>query len=283
MRGAVAETLFCRGWLPERPRAAVLIVHGFAEHSGRYEHAGLWLAERGFAAHAYDHVGHGRSSGVRCHVRRFDDFLDDLDRVVERVRADAPDLPLVLLGHSMGGLIVATHACERAPDAVGVVLSGPPLGLGGAPHARMWLARALRLVAPRVSLDPGLDLDGLCSDPEVLEAYLADPLVERHMTASLAAELMRTVGRTGARGAEVALPLLVLHGEDDTICAARFSEDFAAAAPRGRFVRYPGMRHEILNEPGRAEVLGEIASWIEERLAEPAAARAGSGRDPGRG
>lgn len=268
MRGAVADALARRGWLPERPRAAVLIVHGYGEHSGRYEHVGRWLAERGLAAHAYDHLGHGRSSGVRCHVRRFDDYLDDLARVLDRIRQEAPELPLVLLGHSMGGLVVAKFARERRPDVAGVALSGPALGLAGAVRRRLWLTRVLRLFAPRMALDAGLDPKGLCTDPRVVEAYLADPLVERRMTVSLAAELMKAVSRTGPGGADVALPLLVLHGDDDPICGPAFAERFASAAPHGRFVRYPGLRHEILNEPSWERVLENLLAWLDS-LPEP--------------
>ena len=268
--GAAAESLFRRGWVPEAPRASVLLVHGFGEHSGRYEHVGRWLAERGFAVHAYDHLGHGRSSGIRCHVERFDQYLDDLALVLEAVRKDAPGLPVLLIGHSMGGLIVASFARERRPDVRGLVLSGAALAVAaGRTRFQMWLARGLRSIAPRLSMASGLDLDGLASDPKVLEAYLADPLVERKLTVSLAAELMGAVERTAPRGADIALPLLAMHGSDDTLTSASGSEQFAAAAPRGRFVLYPGLRHEIFNEPSYERVLGDAAAFFDELLATP--------------
>jgi alpha-beta hydrolase superfamily lysophospholipase len=255
--------------VPDAPRASVLIVHGFAEHSGRYEHVGRWLAERGFAVHAYDHLGHGHSSGPRCHVERFDQYLDDLASVLEHLRKDSPNHPIFLVGHSMGGLIVATFARERRPDVAGIVLSGPALAVAqGRTRVQMWLARVLRIVAPRLKMASGLDLDGLASDPRVLEAYLADPLVESRLTVSLAAELMSTVERTAPGGGEIALPLLALHGSDDTLCAPSGSEQFATAAPRGRFILYRGLRHEIFNEPSYEEVLGDVASFFEEQLTE---------------
>jgi acylglycerol lipase len=263
-----SQALFRRGWIPENPRASVLLVHGFAEHSGRYEHVGLWLAERGFAVHAYDHLGHGRSGGRRCHVDRFEEYLDDLAIVLDQVRAEHPDLPVFLVGHSMGGLVVAAFARERKPDVAGIVLSGAALGVPeGNARGRVWMARAIRTVLPRLRLAPGLDLDGLASDPRVREAYLADPLVEHKMTASLAAELMAAVDRTGPNGREVALPLLALHGADDPICAPSGSERFASAAPRGRFLRYAGLRHEIFNEPTYRDVLADAVAFIEECLA----------------
>jgi len=270
-RGASGELLFRRGWIPERARATVLIVHGFAEHSGRYEHVGRFLAERGFAAHAYDHRGHGRSAGRRCHVDRFNEYLDDLTIVLEQVRADRPGDPAFLVGHSMGGLVVATFARERKPDVSGVVLSGAALALPQG-NSRIRIARLMRAILPRLRLDAGLDLQGLSTDPRVIEAYLADPLVERKMTASLAAELLGAVERTGPNGSDVALPLLVLHGGDDPICPPEGSERFAAAARAGRFVRYPGLRHEIFNEPSHRDVLADVAAFFDERLAGSAGA-----------
>jgi acylglycerol lipase len=272
-RGASQELLFRRGWVPEHARASVLIVHGFAEHSGRYEHVGQWLAEHGFAVHAYDHRGHGRSAGRRCHVDRFDEYLDDLAIVLSQVRADAPDDPLFLIGHSMGGLIVATFARERSPSVAGIALSGAALAVPEN-NARIKIARMIRALLPRLRLSAGLDLDGLASDPRVLEAYLADPLVERKMTASLAAELIGAVSRTGPGGADVKLPLLVMHGGDDPICAPSGSEQFSAAAPSARFIRYPGLRHEIFNEPSYRDVLTDVASFFEAQIAAAPSARA---------
>ena len=264
-RGSSDVVLFRRGWIPERPRAAVVLVHGFGEHSGRYEHVGRWLAQRDIAVHAYDHRGHGRSSGPRCHVDRFDDYLDDLAAVLGQVRADAAGLPLFLIGHSMGGLVVATFARERSPDVSAIVLSGAALALPEASW-RARIARWIRAVLPRLRLPAGLPLEGLSTDPRVLEAYLADPLVEQKMSASLAVELMAAVDRTGPGGADVAMPLLVLHGADDPICAPDGSERFALAARGARFIRYPNLRHEIFNEPSFESVLGDVLSFLDARF-----------------
>jgi len=271
-RGSSGEMLFRRGWVSDRARASILLVHGFGEHSGRYEHVGRWFADRGFAVHAYDHRGHGRSAGRRCHVDRFDDYLDDLAVVLERVRADAPETALFLVGHSMGGLVVATFARERSPSVTGLVLSGAALAMPQGSN-RIRIARLVRAVLPRLRVSAGLDLAGLSNDPRVLEAYLADPLVERQMTASLAVELLSALERTGPGGADVALPLLVLHGGDDPICAPAGSERFAAAAPAARFIRYQGLRHEIFNEPSYPDVLADVASFFEERLVSARSAR----------
>jgi alpha-beta hydrolase superfamily lysophospholipase len=264
-QGAGARELFGRAWLPDAPRAAMLVVHGLAEHSGRYAHVGSWLAARGIAVHAYDHQGHGLSSGPRCHVRRFSDFLDDLEIALERTRRAHRGLPLFVFGHSMGGLVVAALATERRPDVAGFATSGaallPPASFS---RARLWLLRAVRLLAPRLSFENGLDAAGLSRDPAVVEAYLADPLVHRRITTSLAGELFTTMGRTLARAGAVERPLLALHGEEDPICPAEGSRSFAAAVPSGRYLGLPRMRHEILNEPEREAVLECLLEWVRE-------------------
>jgi alpha-beta hydrolase superfamily lysophospholipase len=260
--------LFGRSWEAAAPRRELVLVHGYGEHSGRYEHVGRFLAERGARVHAYDHQGHGRSSGTRCHVRRFSDFLDDLDRVVERARGAARGRPTYVIGHSMGGLISCAWARERRPHLSGLVVSAPALAAPGGPSPA--LLRLLPLVsrlAPRLSLASELDAEGLSRDPVVVEAYLADPLVHLRMTLSLARELFAAMRRTAGGGGDLALPALMLHGADDPICSPDASRRFAEAAPDCRYRSYPGLRHEIFNEPEREAVLGDVQAWIEEREA----------------
>lgn len=267
--GAGGRRLFERRWEPPAPERSLVLVHGYAEHSGRYDHVAAWFAARGAAVHAFDHQGHGHSSGVRCHVRRFGDFLDDLDIVVERARALAPDLPLYVVGHSMGGLIVCNWAVERAPKIDGLVISAPALGADQAPSGlRMAALRALRRVWPTGFVGGGLDAEGLSRDPAVVKAYLEDPLIVLRMTFSLGVELFGALSRTAARGGDVRSPLLMLHGDADPICSPAASEAFARAAPDARYVSYPGLRHEIFNEPEREQVFEDVQRWICER--EPA-------------
>jgi alpha-beta hydrolase superfamily lysophospholipase len=261
--GAGGRELFTRAWLPDDASAAALIVHGYAEHSGRYEHVGGWLATRGVAVHAFDHQGHGRSSGRRCHVRRFSDFLDDTELAMARARGANPGIPLFVIGHSMGGLIAATLAVERTPHVVGYVTSGAALAAGEPlSRARRGLLRAARTLAPTLSFASGIDPAGLSRDPAVVRAYLDDPLVERRITTSLATELFAAMERTRSRGGSVEQPLLALHGEDDPICSPAGSRAFASAASRGRYLGFPGLRHEIFNEPEREAVFERLLEWL---------------------
>lgn len=261
--GAGSRVLFARAWLPDEPFASALLVHGFAEHSGRYEELGSWLAARGLAVHAFDHQGHGRSAGRRCYVRAFGDLLDDAEHALARARDAHRDLPLFVIGHSMGGLITASLAVERRPDVAGYALSGAALASASPPpRFQLALLRVARRIVPTLSFLSGLDPEGLSTDPAVVRAYLDDPLVERRITTSLAAELFAAMRRTAARAGSVDRPLLALHGEEDPICASAGSRAFAAAAPRGRYLGFAGMRHEIFNEPERGKVFESLLDWL---------------------
>jgi acylglycerol lipase len=269
-RSGRAPLIFRRAWLPESPWAALLLVHGYAEHSGRYEEIAAWLASRGIAVHAYDQRGHGLSEGTRCHVDSFDEYLDDLDRVLLFVREAHRDLPCALLGHSMGGLVVCAYLADRRPAIQAAATSGAALQLGpGVSRGRVAAARFVRRVLPRLAIGSGLDLAGLSRDPEVVRKYVEDPYVVRTMTASLAAEILTAIPRVAARAVEVQVPMLMLHGEDDPLCPCEGSRTFSGAVrvPGSAFRSYPGLRHEIFNEPERESVYADLFEWLRATLA----------------
>ena len=256
----------------------MLVVHGYAEHSERYEQTASWFAARGFAVHAYDQRGHGRSEGVRCHVDRFEQYLDDLAVVLDAVHEEAAGLPITLVGHSMGGLVACAFLADRRPAVANAVLSGPALSLGsGISRLRVLTARVLRSFAPRLSMGSGLDPQGISRDPAVVAGYLEDPLVSRTMTASLAAEMLRAVPETAARAVEIQVPVLLMHGEDDPLCPALGSRAFRAGlGVQGCELRtYPGLRHEIFNEPEREQVYRDALAWLD-GLSQSEAVKAGS-------
>jgi alpha-beta hydrolase superfamily lysophospholipase len=272
--GEDGRRLFRRSWLPDAPTRVVLLVHGFAEHSGRYEAMGAWLARRGCAVHAYDHRGHGRSPGPRNYVDSFDDYLDDLGRLLDLVRKEHPTLEITIVGHSMGGLVTLAFLRERKPRVFAAVTSGPALALGEAlSGTKFLLAKVLRRVAPRYLVDAGLPADGLSRDPEVARAYEADPLVDTRTTASLVLEMTTAIERTAGGGAEVEVPLLMLHGGDDPLCDAEGSRAFFASlpepSPAKRLEVYPGLLHEIFNEPEQEQIFEDLLSWVIELESAP--------------
>lgn len=284
VQGASGHRLFRRSWQPAAAKRSIIVVHGFAEHSGRYDHVGASLAAQDCAVHAYDQQGHGRSGGTRCHVRRFDDLLDDLEAIVEQVRSEDPELPLFVVGHSMGGLVVAAYACERSPRVAGIATSGAALALSDDfSRAKIWAARVLRRVAPKLAMESDLDPNALSRDPAVVRAYLDDPLVGSKMTASLGAEMLAAIERTRGGGAEVAVPMLMMHGEDDTLCPVRGTLDFyeRLTVTEKRLHVYKGLRHEIFNEPEHDVVLADLMDWI--RCVVDRGARHSIGPQPTRG
>jgi alpha-beta hydrolase superfamily lysophospholipase len=263
-----------RSWLPPEPTRAMILVHGYAEHTGRYDEMAMYFAARGFAVHAYDQAGHGRTRGPRGHVDRYDRLLDELDRFIDLVRLDHPGLPLTVVGHSMGGLVTAATAAFRGPDVDRFVLSGALLQVGGEggpgwrDRLRAGLASLLAPLGPRVGLSVGLDATGLSRDPEVVRRYEEDPLVKDRMSARFAAGMLAMVEAVSAASDRVAAPMLLLHGAEDRMCPPEGSRRFHAGlspkiAAASDLKIYPELRHEIFQEPERVLVWQDLLDWLD--------------------
>lgn len=262
-------TIAYRGWLPASPpRRVVLIVHGLGEHVGRYANVVDRLVPRGDAVYGHDHIGHGRSHGRRKHVERFADFDDVLTTFREMVRGWHPDLPLFILGHSLGGLITAHHLIDRQDGLRGAILSGPVVALEqAAPPLTVLAARLTSRLMPTAGVH-AIDPTGISKDPDVVAAYLADPLVSRSkMSARLAVELMRASRRVSAEAGAITLPLLTVQGADDRLVAATgVRQVFARFGSSDKTLHvYDGLHHEVFNEPERDTVLDDVERWLEAR------------------
>ncbi len=238
--------------------ATVLVVHGIGEHSGRYQRTGRLMSEAGLDVHAFDLRGHGLSGGRRVYVRRWDDYLVDLEARLARVRQDGR--PLVLMGHSMGALIALTYVCSDRPAPDVLVLSALPLG-ARTPAWQRVLAPVLSLVAPTLLVANPIAGDQLSRDPAVGIAYFADPLVQPRSTARLGAELLKAMKRARSQVGLLHVPTLVIHGGADTLVLTAVSEPLAGVAGVERRV-LPNLRHEVLNEPEGPEVVAEIVAWL---------------------
>lgn len=249
------------------PRAAVCLVHGLGEHSGRYEHVGARLVAGGYAVESFDLRGHGRSPGGRG-VTPFDRTMDDIDALLADAAARCPGRPRFLYGHSLGGLLVLTYVLRRQPDLAGVVVSGAGLRSPVLEQrVKMTAARLLGSLLPTVTMPSGLDDTGISRDPAVVEAYRADPLV--HDKASLGLGKEGAVGATWAlaNAARFPLPLLIMHGGDDRLTYPRGSEEFAAQVTGDcTLTIYDGLYHEVHNEPEQAQVLDDVVAWLDAHL-----------------
>jgi acylglycerol lipase len=258
-----------RAWEPQgRPWAAALLVHGLGEHSGRYEALGDRFAAAGIDVRAFDQRGFGASGGRRAYVRRWEEFGADVAARLDALRRERPDVPIVLYGHSLGGLIVLDAVVRGVVRPDLVVLSAPALGdaMPGWLHA---LARAATRVLPRLAVGDGLPPDGLSRDPAIAADVAADPLNLTRVTVRLGAEAFSA--QAAVRGRLAALehlpaPTYVLHGSLDPIVPASASE-MLARFPEVTRVLHAGLRHECHNEPERDEVVDGILDWVRDSTA----------------
>ena len=260
-----AGALHVRAWDHEEPSHLVVISHGYGEHIGRYDHVAAALGEHGAAVYGLDHLGHGRSDGEPALIADFNAVVDDLHLLVGRARAEHPGLPLVLVGHSMGGLIATRYAQRHGDGLAGLVLSAPLLGNPGS-------AFLLGLdPLPEIPIDPSV----LSRDEAVWEGYRTDPLnyhggFKRPTLAAMAAAILDAA----LDSPRVTGPVLWQHGEADQLVPMAGSErqiDLLANADVERRI-YPGARHEIYNETNRAEVLADTTRFIDAAVA-PAGGR----------
>ncbi|MDH3616650.1 MAG: lysophospholipase [Gammaproteobacteria bacterium] len=263
--------VYWQAWTPtESPRAVLLLVHGLAEHSGRYEGFAEFFTSAGFAVHALDHPGHGRSTGHRCHIGRFADFTDTLDRCLAIVKSTHPNTPIFLVGHSMGGLIAASFLTERQAEFAAAVLSGPAIRAPEQPSRfALFIMRIIARLLPRLGVMQ-LDSSGVSKDPEVVQKYDNDPLVFRgKVTARLAAELFSEMDKVMAHATTIHLPLLILHGGSDSLTDVAGSKALheTVSSTDKKIIVYDGLYHEIFNEPERMAVLADMQDWLEGQLA----------------
>jgi len=244
------------------PWAHVLLVHGLAEHSGRYEHVGGWLADAGIEVTGYDLRGFGGSGGRRAWADRWSRHHDDLQERLAAIRAVAPDRPVVLFGHSMGALVALGYvvaAPERPlPDLL--VLSAPAID-SSHPRWQKTAAPLLARVAPTFEVKNAFDGTILSRDPEVAERYLADPLNYHRTTTQLGAAALVEQARVKAALGRLSIPTLVYHGEDDRLVPTATSEPFADLASCTRRT-YRGLRHESHNEPEGEQVIADVVAWL---------------------
>lgn len=262
----LASGVFYRRWDVESARAVVLIVHGLGEHSGRYQHVAEALAARGMAAFAPDHPGHGRSPGHRCYVDSFGDYYGALDTLRDTIETEYPGVPCFLIGHSMGGLIIGNYLLERQSRFAGAAFSGAAFAVPEPPGSvAIFINKLLAALFPKFGALQ-LDASQVSRDPEVVRRYREDPLVHSgKISARLLVELFAAMSALEQDRGKISLPVLVMHGEGDVMAAVGGSQQFFdGVGSADKTLRlYPGLYHEIFNEPEQAQVLGELCDWLD--------------------
>lgn len=254
--------LFLKKNIPEHCRAVTVIVHGLCEHQGRYDYLVERFNAAGVGTYRFDHRGHGRSEGERTYYTDFNELPDDTHEVVRLAKSEHPDVPVFLLGHSMGGYCATLYGVKYPGMVKGIVLSG------ALTHDNR------RLIADvPAGLDPHQQLpnelgDGVCSVKAVVEAYVADPYNTKTFTTGLCYALNGGVAWLSTRMDTFVYPVLLLHGEKDALVSVQDSYDFFGKmqSTDRQMKVYGGLFHEIFNEYCRDEVIGDALGWIVNRI-----------------
>ncbi len=269
--GSGGIRLYEQSWVPAGPpRGVLVLVHGLKDHSSRYDAVARQLNDAGFAVHAFDLRGHGKSEGPRVLVRSFQEYVDDLGIFVKRVTERHGDRPILVFGHSMGGAIVTLFALSPGKGIRGFALSAP--GLKVTDDVTRGRVRAVKFIA---KIAPGAHVyyvpNALFSrDAKVVEEMDRDPLIDqRKLPARLAVEFLGAMTEIRARESEITLPFLVMHGTGDRLTNPEGSKDLhrRASSTDKTLKLYPDLYHDLLHEPEQAAVMQEILRWLESHTA----------------
>jgi acylglycerol lipase len=270
-KGQKELNLYYQSWLPDgKPKAVLLIVHGLAEHSGRYGNLVDYFLPKGYALYSLDHQGHGKSEGLRGYVSSFSDYVIDLKTFFDLVRRENKHAKIFLIGHSMGGLIATTYAIKHQNELAGLVLSSPTLKVGSSVSRRdMIMARVCSALFPKLPI-AGLDSNAISKDKKVVQAYVNDPLVYTgKIRARLACEIINAMN-TGlqAQMPKIELPILIMQGSKDSLSNPEGSALlFKLVASKEKTLNpFEGLYHELFNEPERTQVMEYMENWLKERI-----------------
>ena len=268
-------SLFRRIWRPANgiPSRGVLVnVHGLGDHSGLYPYLVGHAVASGWTVHAPDLRGNGRSPGQRAYIATWDEFRDDLHHLLTVVRAEEGDVPLFVMGTSLGGLIVLDYALHHPEGLDGVIAVSPPVGRLGVPRYMLLLAEVASRVWPRLALKTGMDLSGLARDPAIVHEVLNDPLFHRVATARLGTELQRIITELQQNAASFTAPLLLLHGGADRMVPPDGSREFITKAGSAdkQYREYPGDYHALFADYDRDTVLADLEQWMSAHVPAPA-------------
>lgn len=258
-------------WTPATgaARGVIVLAHGYAEHARRYDHVVARFGAAGLITYALDHRGHGRSGGKRVYLRDFSEYTADFHTLVGIAAREHPQLPRIVVGHSMGGAVVFAYGVEHPDDYLAMVLSGPAVDAASSvSRVKVALAKLVGRVAPGLPVE-NLPASAVSRDPLVVAAYEADPLVHHGKLPAGVARGLIGVGETmPSRAAALTAPLLVVHGEDDRLIPVQGSRRLVecVGSTDVNLKVYPGLYHEVFNEPEQVVVLDDVTAWIESKL-----------------
>jgi acylglycerol lipase len=264
--GAAGGQIYWQGWVPETVSGVLVLVHGLAEHGGRYAHVGSHFAAEGYAVYVNDHRGHGQSDGVKGNINRMSVVIIDLETLIRSVAQRHPGSPMFLYGHSMGGLVALAYLTGKPAELNGAVLSASAVDIAVGSRLERMAAPVLSALVPNLGVLK-LDATSMSRDPQVVRDYDTDPLNYRGKTrVRTGAEILGAVERVKGALGSVSLPLLVMHGSEDKVTSPSTSELLAGKVGSADITvkRYDGYFHELHNEPDKDVVFADVLRWLKE-------------------
>ncbi|MFD2203204.1 alpha/beta hydrolase [Shivajiella indica] len=263
--------LYLQAWMPEKPKASALIVHGLAEHSSRYDHLAKKMVDSEIAVFTFDGRGHGKSSLPKptAYFSNYEDYLKDIDALFGKVKNYFPNLPAFIFGHSMGGGFVAAYALKFKPEAKGIILSAAALKPSDdIPKFLIAVSSLLSALTPKLKVLK-LDSSKISRDPLEVKKYEEDPLnYHDPIAARPGYQLSKMMKYIDSAAESFHFPVLLMHGTADSLTHPKGTEEFfrKISSSDKTFHRYPGLYHELINEFEKEEVMGDVVKWIVERI-----------------
>lgn len=260
--------IFYEEWLPDDPKAVVVLVHGLGEHCGRYAHVAAAFNQAGYALLTMDLPGHGQTGGTRGHIPSTGMVMELIHQRLEEAHRRFPQLPRFLYGHSMGGNLVLYFTLNRKPKIEGIIVTSPGLGTGEpVPAWKMALGNALYNLAPSALMANGLDREGLSHDRAVIDRYISDPLVHDRISARLGMDLIRNgiwIIENAAAFPPL-LPILLMQGSADHVVSPQKTQQLATGLAEKKLTYrvWDGYFHELHNEPQKDQVIRTMIDWMD--------------------
>jgi alpha-beta hydrolase superfamily lysophospholipase len=267
-QGKNGTKIYYQFWKPDKPKAAIIIAHGFAEYSGRYQHVADHFANEGIAVYALDHRGHGKSEGHRGHVDSFDDYLADLDTFFGIVKGMEKGKKIFLLGHSMGGTIAIAYALKQPKKMVGLILSSPWLKNTPLDPEIVKQIVALSKTNPEQDLPNPVDPKNISHDPAVVNAYDKDPLVFKTITCREVVEVAMAHENDIKNAGNLTVPTLHMYAGADKVVDLEGSKEFAKGVKEKdyKLIPFPNFFHELFNEVEKQKVFDAVDAWLKTRI-----------------
>ena len=265
-KGHKNTDLYSQYWIPTNGiKAVLLIVHGLAEHSGRYINVANYFTNKGYTVCSFDYSGHGKSEGPRGYVKQFSCYLDDLKSFLDIVRNKYPENKIFIVGHSVGGTIAANFAINHQHEFDGLILSGATIIPGSSlSPVKIVMAKFLSLILPKIGVDI-IEASAISRDKAVVNSYINDPLVYRgKISARLGVELIRAMQKIKLQRQRIKLPILIMQGTDDQLSRPDGSLILyeGVGSPDKAIKHYDGFYHEIFNEPDSEQVFRDMEAWL---------------------